>query len=226
MRKVLLLIVVVVIAGAAYLYLNRNSLLEGVIERAGTNATGVAVEVGAVDLNLQDQRATISAFTVANPPGFSGGHVFTLNEISVTVESVSRDLIVLNEVVVDDPRVLYEFAESGSNIDVLRNNIRSNQGSAGSSGGGSDTKIIINTLRFTGGNVHAVGGGEELDVNLPPLTLRDLGRASGGETAGQIAVQIADRLTQHVAQTVAQSEIERRLGVDGVLDRVRGVFGN
>jgi len=229
MRNILIVLLVGIIAAGVYFYLNFGSLVERTIETVGSNATGTAVEVGSLDVNLGERSAAIHDFTIANPDGFSGGNAFSLNEISVAVESVSRDLIVLDEVVVDSPQVLYEFTEGGTNIDAIRANIDAYQqrlgGGGSGGGGGSDTKIIINRLRFTGGNVHATAQDREVDIDLPPLTLTDLGRASGGETAGQIAAQVADQLTQHVAQTVARSEIERRLGIDGVLDRVRGIFG-
>lgn len=231
-RLATVLIVLIAIAGVAvvYLWMNAGSIVENVIERVGTEATGTSVQVGGLDLNLGDRTASIQSFTIANPDGFTSDNAFSLNEISVAVESVSRDLIVLSEVVVDSPRVLYEITENGSNIDAIRANIDAYQqrlgGGGESSGGrGSDTKIIIDRLRFTGGQVLATARGEEATVDLPPLTLTDIGRASGGETAGQVAAQVADRLTRHVAETVARSELERRLGIDGVLDRVRGIFG-
>jgi len=229
MRNILIVLVIAIAAVGVYFWLNAGSIVEKVIERVGTDATGTSVEVGSLDLNLNERTAAIHDFTIANPDGFSNDSAFSLGEISVSVESVSRDLIVLSEVVVDSPRVLYEITENGTNIDAIRANIDAYQqrlsGGGGSGGGGSDTKIIIDRLRFTGGQVLATAQGEEVNVDLPPLTLTDIGRASGGETAGQVAAQVADRLTQHVAETVARSEIERRLGIDGVLDRVRGIFG-
>ena len=229
MRNILIVAVIAIVAAGAYLFINAGSIVEKVIERVGTDATGTSVQVGSLDLNLGERTAAIHEFTVANPNGFTDPNAFSLNEISVQVESVSADLIVLREVVVDSPRVFYEIAEGGTNIDVIRANIDAYQqqlgGVGGSGGGGSETKIIIDRLRFTGGEVLARGGGQEVNVDLPPLTLTDIGRSSGGETAGHVAAQIADRLTQHVAETVARSEIERRLGLDGVLDRVRDIFG-
>jgi hypothetical protein len=229
MRNILIVLVIAIAAVGVYFWLNAGSIVEKVIERVGTDATGTSVEVGSLDLNLNERTAAIHDFTIANPDGFSSDSAFSLGEISVSVESVSRDLIVLSEVVVDSPRVLYEITENGTNIDAIRANIDAYQqrlsGGGGSGGGGSDTKIIIDRLRFTGGQVLATAQGEEVNVDLPPLTLTDIGRASGGETAGQVAAQVAHRLTQHVAETVARSEIERRLGIDGVLDRVRGIFG-
>ncbi len=231
MRNIIIVAVIAIVAIGAYLWINAGSIVEQVIERVGTEATGTSVDVASLDLNLAERAAAIHGFTIANPQGYANPNAFTLDEISVEVESVSRDLIVLREVVVASPQVFYEIAEQGTNIDAIRNNIDAYQqrlgGGGGGSGGGSssETKIIIDRLRFTGGQVFASGAGQEVNVDLPPLTLTDLGRASGGETAGQIAAQIADHLTRHVAETVARSEIERRLGIDGVIDRVRGIFG-
>jgi hypothetical protein len=230
MRNILIIVLIAIVGVGIYVWMNAGSIVENTIERVGSNATGTNVDVGGVDLNLGDKTAAIHDFTIANPSGFSSGDAFSLNEISVTVDSVSRDLIVLSEVVVDSPQVLYEFTENGTNIDAIRANIQAYQqqlgsGGSGGGGGGSDTKIIIDRLRFTGGTVRATAQGEEATIDLPPLTLTDIGRASGGQTAAQVAAQVADRMTQHVAETVARSELERRLGIEGVLDRVRGIFG-
>ncbi len=231
MRKFLILIILAVLAIGVYFFLNAGSIIEKVIETVGTDATGTAVEVGSVELDLGEGSVGIFDFTVDNAAGFSGGHVFSLDEISVTVdtENSSADVIVLSEVVVSSPRVLYEIVNGSSNMDAIRANVNSYQQQVGSGGGSSGdddgTKIIIDRLRFTGGEVIARAAGEEVTVDLPPLTLRNLGRASGGETAAQIAAQVADAMTAHVMETVARSEIERRLGIDGVIDRVRDIFG-
>lgn len=230
MRNVLIFVVLAVLAVGVYLFLNAGSIVEKVIETVGSDATGTAVEVGSVELDIGAGRAGIFNFTIDNPEGFSDGHAFALDEISIVVdtENSTRDLLVLSEVVVASPRVLYEIVNGGSNMDVIRASVDAYQarvGGGGASSGGTETKMIIDRLRFTGGTVIATAAGERVEVDLPPLTLRNIGRDSGGETAAQVAAQIADRLTQHVMRTVARSEIERRLGIDGVLDRVRDIFG-
>ena len=233
MRNILIAVVIAIVAVGVYFFLNAGSIIEKVIETVGTDATGTSVEVGSVELDLSEGRAGIFDFTIDNPDGFSSGHAFSLDEISVVVdtENSTRDLLVLSEVVVSSPRVLYEIAEGGSNMDVIRASVEEYQARVGDSGGGeasnggSDTKMIIDRLRFTGGEVIATAAGEQIEVDLPPLTLNNIGRASGGETAAAVAAQVADRLTSHVMQTVARAEIERRLGVEGVMDRVRDIFG-
>jgi len=235
MRGFLIIVVVllaILVGGFIFLFMNAGSLIEGLIETVGTETTGTSVEVGSVEFDLGAGSAGIFNFTIDNPDGFSNANAFSLDEISIVLdaENSTRELLVLSEVVVASPQVLYEIAdEGGSNIDALRANIEEHQGSMGSGGGssssGSDTKMIIDRLRFTGGTVVATARGEQVEVDLPPLTLTNIGRASGGETASEIAAQVADQLTQHVMQTVARSEIERQLGVDGVLDGVRDIFG-
>lgn len=232
---ILALIVAAIVGIGVYIFMNLDAFVEQAIEEIGTDATGTRVAVGSVDIEIVQGTASINSFTVDNPSGFSSGDVFALDQISIALdtENTSEEVLTLREVVIDNPQVLYEFSEGGTNIDAIRSNIQDYQrrlgGGAGGGGdsGGDDSKIIIDRLRFTGGTVLAIAGGEQVSVDLPPLTLTDIGRASGGETAGQIAVQVGERFTRHVSETVARSEVERRLGIDGgIVDRVRDLFGN
>ncbi len=230
---ILFVLVLAFVGVVAFVFLNAGSIVERVIEKVGTEATGTTVAVQSVDLEIVQGRAAINGFTVDNPQGFSNGDVFSLDQISVVIDpdNSSGDLITLTEVIIDNPQVLYEFGEGGTNIDAIRDNIQAYQrGLGGGASGGSDgdgAKIIIDRLRFTGGSVTATAGNEQVNVDLPPLTLTNLGRASGGETAGEIAAQVGERFTRHVTETVARSEVERQLGLDSsVVDRVRDLFGN
>ncbi len=229
---ILFLIVAAFVGFGVYVYMNLDNFVEQAIEQIGTEATGTTVAINDVDIEIVQGTAAIHGFTVDNPAGFSDGDVFALNQISITLDpaNTSEGLITLTEVVIDNPQVLYEFGENGTNIDAIRSNIQAFQNRVGGAGGSrnpQEAKIIINRLRFTGGTVVAMAGGEQVNVDLPPLTLTDLGRASGGETAGQIAAQVGERFARHVSETVARAEVERRLGIEGgIVDRVRDLFGN
>lgn len=232
---IVLFIVLALIGVGVYVYLNAGSLVEQAIETYGTRAAGTEVAVDSVDIEIVQRTAAINGFTIDNPAGFSNGDAFSLDQISVSIdpEQMSQDLIVLTEVIVNNPQVLYEYGQNGTNIDAIRANIESYQrslsGGGGSGAGGDEgpgAKMIIDRLHFTGGTVVATAAGETVMVDLPPLTLTNIGRASGGETAAQIAVQVGERFTRHVSETVARSRIERELGLDeGVVDRVRDLFG-
>ena len=63
------------------------------IERAGSEALGVAVSVGSVDLDLAAGTGRIEGFEIANPPGFSGNPAFSAEELELVLSDELTDKI-------------------------------------------------------------------------------------------------------------------------------------
>ena len=72
--KTLLIIVAIltILIGVVVFYISANldSIVQGVIEKVGSEALGVDVTVGSVELHLKEGRGTIRDFEITNPPGY------------------------------------------------------------------------------------------------------------------------------------------------------------
>ena len=215
-----LVVLIVLIGGGLYFFLsNLDEIVRTAVEKAGTRATGVSVTLGKVNIDLGGGMASLGNLNVANPSGFSSEYAFNLGDISVSLdlESLQSNPIVINEVVVTSPKVIYEVGDNGSNVDAIQSNVEtftkqvSGGSSAGSSSGsdeagGEQTKVVINNLYIRGAEVSVSAPflkGDKLGTGVPEIHLKDIGKESGGATPGEVAGKVIDELTASVQGAVA-----------------------
>ena len=234
MKKVFIgLAVIAIILGALLWWLGANldGIVKKVIEDVGTDVTQTSVDVSGVGIKLLDGKAAISGLSVANPPGFSGPNIFTLEKVSVEIdiESINSNPIIINEILVRQPQVFYEMnKDSVSNLDVLKKNVAGYSTSASSSSGGDkeaaaseqgeEIKLIIKKLRFEGGHLSAVSAimpDKKIEADLPAFQMSNLGQSTGGATSDQIAKQVMDRLVKQAVDVAAKA------GVDQLTDELK-----
>ena len=140
---------------------------------------------------------------------FGTDYAVKLGEISVSVDiaTLTGDTIVVKEVVITGPEVIYEMGSNGSNLDTIKSNVESfvqsaagggSGGSGSASGGESEKKIVIEDLYIRDGNVSVSAsflGGKALGAPLPDIHLKDVGKDEGGASPAEIAQQITDAIT-------------------------------
>lgn len=237
MKKVFIgLAVIAIVLGALLWWLGANldGIVKKVIEDVGTDVTQTSVGVSGVGIKLLDGKAAISGLSVANPPGFSGSNIFTLDKVSVEIDikSVNSNPIIINEILVRQPQVFYEMnKDRTSNLDVLKKNVASYSASSSSSSSPSDAdkeaatgekgeelKLIIKKLNFEGGHLSAVSAlapDKKIEADLPAFQMNNLGQSTGGATSDQIAKQIMDRLVKQAVDVAAKA------GVDQLTDELK-----
>lgn len=219
MKRVVLIlgVVVIVVVGAAifFLYSNLDSLVKTAVEEIGTQATGAKVSLSSVELSPTDGKGSMRGLVVGNPSGFKTDHAVQLGEISVSVDvaTLTEDTIVVKEVVIGGPEVIYEMGGEGSNLDTIKSNVESfaqsagggGSGGSGSSESGSEKKIIIEDLYIRDGKVSVSApflGGKSLGAPLPDIHLEDVGKDEGGASPAEIAAQITDAITGSAGKAV------------------------
>ena len=230
------IVVVVVIVGLV----GFDDIVKVAVERAGSKVTKVEVTLDEADVSLTKGTAVLRGLSVANPPGFKTERAFALGEISVSLDigSITEDTLLVHEVVVTEPRVTYEFAEAGSNIDVIRDNVASHAdghadghagGGADGGGGASDEtsaaaaeerKVIIEDLYIRGGMVRvsaALLGGDTMDTSLPDIHIADIGKDTGGATPEEVTEIVMAALTGEIVGFVGTLDLSSVLkGVEGL----------
>jgi uncharacterized protein involved in outer membrane biogenesis len=207
---------VVVLAAAAYFTLTSlDAVVRRAIERYGSEVTGTAVRVYSVDISLSSGRGTVRRLTVANPEGFSSAHVLRLGEITLQIDvgSVTSSPIVIDEIDVTAPVVLFEVNQAGAaNVDVIRKSAERDL-----SAGDDDEKdeeeepprLLIRRFSLRGGEVDidaTAVGGKERKAELPPLVLSDVG-GHHGATPGRIGEIIVGALSKQVAAAAASERL-------------------
>ena len=105
--------------------------VEKKIESAGSELTGVPVQVERVELKLMRGMGEIAGLTVANPAGYEAEYAFQmdLSRLNLGVFSLLLGVktIILDELVIDSPVVNFEHnAQGGSNLKEISDNVREN----------------------------------------------------------------------------------------------------
>jgi hypothetical protein len=232
MKKVLVgLGVLVVVLGIVLwrVYVNLDKIVAKVIEDVGTEVTQTAVRVGGVDLDLFNGKASLVELTVANPAGYSSPQIFSLELVSVAIDvnSVNSNPIIIDEILVKQPRVAYEINGQGtSNLDILKKNVES-YSAARKTGKDTaneeqespvqaeETRLIIRKLHFDGGELNAGSAlrpDQSINARLPAFTMENIGQASGGASSEQIAKEVLNRLVRQAADAASKAGVDKLTG--------------
>jgi hypothetical protein len=203
-------IVAVLIAGAvAFLASNLDSIVEKAIETLGPEMTGVAVNVKKVSIALTDGRGEIAGLVVGNPKGYKAPHAFRLGSIVLALDAatVTKDVIVVRELTIEAPDMVYEKGAGGSNVEVIQRHVddyvKSHFGGAGGAknkptkgDAAPATRFIVEKLQIRNGKVHLAGiAGKDAEIPLPLVSLHDMGKSRGGATGGEIASVVVKQMT-------------------------------
>ncbi len=206
MRKIIIGVVFVVVAvgaGVVYLFNNLDRLVKSAIETAGTEVMGSRVAVDGVAIDLFGGTASITGFSIANPPGFSNQAMMSFDEFAVAIDlaSLNTDVIRINSITARNPRVLYETTSAGNNLDVVRDRLASDEPSPPPSEySGPLLAIASIDIEGIGGTLQSHILPRSVEVNLGDIRLRDL-----QGTPEQIAEQAMNPLMRQLGTSAANS---------------------
>ncbi len=218
-KKIAIAVVAVIIVAAVglyFLYSNLGSIVKAAIEKYGSQATQAQVTVDSVKLSASDGQGTISGLVVGNPAGFSSAHAFELGSISMTVDitTLTKDPVVIKQIVISAPRVTYEQGAGGSNLQKLQDNVAQFAGSSKSGGADkSERKIVISDLTIRDGQVSVVAPvlkDRTLSAPLPTIHMTDIGKG-GGATPAEVAQRVVGAISSEAAK-VGVSTLQKSLG--------------
>lgn len=249
MKKIIigLIVIIVIIAGAAYFLLgNLDSIVKAAIEKYGTEVTQTNVGVGGVKIGLTDGRGAISNLKISNPKGFEADYLFHMDAIKVqlNMEKLSTDLIVIKQILLDGPSVIYELGKDGSNVDIVKSNVDKFSSNGSNSENASGPKLIIENLIIKNGDVQVTSNmvkGKTMSTKLPAIHMRDIGKSKGGASPAQIAQEIIKVLTKQIGaaagkldlRSLMDEEMLKKLGEqkikdveDKAMDKLKDIGGD
>ena len=226
-RKLLIaggILAVILIVAVRFLGSNLDAIVKKAITRIGPEMTGVSVDVDKVGIALADGRGEIGGLVIGNPRGYKGPHAFKLGSIVLALDKSSEtaDVVVIKELTIDAPDVVYDKGENGSNIEAIQRNVDEYSKANFTEGDGAKDKpkdsdeasakrFIIESLQIRGGKIQLIG--REKVIDLPTVRMRDVGKSRGGMTGGEIAgivlKQVTEATVASAARGLAQEGAER-----------------
>ena len=242
MKKIILSVlvagVVLIGVGVWFVYSNLDGIVERVIEQAGTNATGTQVSVESVEVALNEGRASIYGFAVANPEGFSDATMISFEELSVTLEAVDLGAgeVTIASVVAMNPRVLFELVGDTSNLQTVNDHLAAGAEEAEQTEAADPVVLSIRRVDIDDieASLQSDRIEQDLEVNLGNIRLTDL-EGTPSEIARQVAGQIMRQLSETAGRALAERAREALEGrareeleqqVEDATDRIREGVGN
>jgi len=216
MKKILIgvgVLVVITAVGIFVLLGNLNGIVKAAVEKIGSDLTQTKVTLNDVDIEETSGKGVLRGFRVTNPDGFSDDDAFKFEEVRVTIDasSIFSDPVIIKEVVIVGPQVVYEFGDDGTNLDRLNKTVQSKAGSG--SGGGGDSegpKFVIENLYLRDGKVAVQAPllNEKISLPLPTIHLTNIGKEGRGATPGDIADQLMEAILGGAGKAVSSANID------------------
>lgn len=235
MKKLLsVVIVLVALVGGVLFYVGANldSIVKGLIEEHGSAATQTPVRVAGVSIALAEARAGISSLKVGNPEGFAGNAIeMEAFSISLDADSLTSDVIVIEEIVVDGARLNVIQQANGNNLQQLIRNLERGGPTGAADDSGAGKKIIINRFVLEGASASltAPDFDEVREVTLSTITLRNIGRSTNGAQGTEIARQVLEPVFEEALESAAVQAIRDKASdaLEDAKDAVlEGIFGS
>lgn len=132
MKKILLvtLLLILVLGGATYWFFdNLDDFIKNYMVENGSKMTKTEVEVDSVKTDFQKGEISINRLGIENPNGFSNSEAFEVEKVMISInkESLTKDIIELPLVLINNPEIIYEYNGEKTNFTVLKENIQSYQ---------------------------------------------------------------------------------------------------
>lgn len=238
-------LIILIVGGVYYLYNHYDwqSIVRDLVHQHGSAVVGTDVNIGGIKLSLTDGHGSISNITVANPKGYSTDYIIKLGGVSVNVdkESVIKlaketaqksgpkvKTVVINEIRVNKPEVTYELMNlNRSNSDDIMANIKKNTASSAKPkqepAKESDVQynVAIKKVVIADGTAtvaaNLLGASQSLSLNLPTITINNLGTEKQGITIEDGLARIFQEILKTTTSVVSKADLSSILGGVGDL---------
>ncbi|HRR33635.1 MAG TPA: AsmA family protein [Kiritimatiellia bacterium] len=212
--KILMWVVIAVVALLVVAVLTLPMTIGPIVKTAasvgGPKALGVPVSVGDVKLNPLAGSLTVSQVKVGNPQGYSDKDAFAVDyvEVGLNMRSLMSDTIVVRKIQIDAPAISYESKDGKSNFDAMMANAKKaseEEKKQTDKEKKPGKKVVIEEFSLKNAKVSFSSGmtmGKALTIPLPSVTVRDIGKSSGGASAVDALTEVINGILGGLTQAV------------------------
>jgi len=207
--KIVAIVIAVLITGLVAVGMTIDGFVESSIEDAGSDILNAKVEVDDIDISLFGGTANMDGFLVYNPEGFSDETALSLRgiDIKLDLKSLFSETVIVKEVHVKNPEILFEQQKAKINLRELSKNISSGSEEE------SDKNLIIEKFILEEGNVRISSDIEKertLNASIDRIELNDIGK-SGTNTMQQTLQQVLEPVIKNALSEAAKKGLLDKL---------------
>jgi len=209
-----LLLLVIVALVAAFFYV--DTLAKHGVEKGATYALGVDTTLGNISLGIFSGKTGLDKLNVPNPGGFASPHFLSLGraELDASVRDLMGEKVHVTRLAFKDIDVNLEKAKGQANYAVIMENLKkleSKDDATKEKESGNEKKFVIDLIDIENITVHvnltpeleglapAIGNMTKPDVNIPKITLKNVGSDSEG---GALISEVSDVVIKAILQAV------------------------
>lgn len=229
------LMIAAIFGGGVYLMMNMDSLAKNLTEKIASDALGVAVNVGTMDINLQERSVSVGGLTIANPEGFEKPHALSISTINVALDSISQKLIHFKNIDVKGTNVFLEVQPNGTNLLAIhkgmtkksadkKQNTKEKKTTEQSPANAKNIKVIIDQFAFASAQldptITLVSTQDLQPIEVPAITLSNIGTKENGVLAHEAITQIWTHLNTQFSDSANSAGFYNGLAGDALKDLV------
>lgn len=242
MKKLAIVFAIFAVVALALIFGFSKILSEGIVagvKTYGPDVTQTPVTLDDVSLSAFSGSGSISGFVVGNPEGFSSEYAMKLGDFSVSLKPASliSDKIVINEILIDAPEIIYETNSSfKTNIGQILKNVEEFTGPADETtpeevveDDAPSKKIEIGLFRLSNVKVSVVNpllGEDGLVLTLPTIELKDLGKGEEGATIAEVMKVVLASVNKETIAAMSQSGGDLGKQVESATKTAKESVGN
>ena len=225
-----LVVLAAVGAGIGIWWLSNNvdRLVKNAIEDYGSRMVGAKVAVQSVELRASGE-GIVKGLFIGNPKGFLTSHLARIDQFDMAIDlaSLAGDVIHIRHINIVTPNLIYERGDTLTNVDAIQRNINTYIGPSKSQG--SSRKLIVDLLTIRHARAQASAAfmsGKTVEVSLPDVTLRDIGKAKGGVTPAELGQIIAGALEKQLSAKISFENLRKQFSgaIDSGVKAIKGLF--
>jgi uncharacterized protein involved in outer membrane biogenesis len=217
LKRILLVLLLVIIVGVSCLYFYRNSLIRSAVERQANSSLGVKTTLGSAHLGIFGGTLSLGDLKIGSPTGFTADQMFTLNELGLGVNygELRKAPVHINKITIDKPSVMIEMVDGKFNFQALMNQMNSGAPPATKDGKPTEpVKLIIDELTLKDAVVQFKAAKllpKEITVNIPSVTLSNIGNADGAQNGAAIK-DVVGAMMSALAASASNSDLLKNFG--------------
>ncbi|WP_299380898.1 AsmA family protein [uncultured Kiloniella sp.] len=210
----LISIAVLIVAGVIFIYSSLDSIVKAAVESVASDMTQTEVTLDNVSISPTTGEGSLSGFLMSNPKGFKSSDAFKFEEITIKVDptSIASDVVIINEIRIKAPHITYEVGPQKSNIDTINENAQTTSSADNSdNSAGSGPKFIVEHLYLNDGEVSVAAaplGDKTIDVDLPNIHLKDIGKGGNGASPDVILQAALGAVTKNITSALNSVDLE------------------
>lgn len=225
-KEIAIVLVFTAVVTCILLVMNAGTYAKANVERLASAALGVNVAMDQLDISLQDKQINITGLHIGNPEGYSAADAMSVDRIFIQAETISKELLVFDEIRVTGNMLNLEVGKAGTNFTTIRHHAAARAGQQ-SKAGDNPAKVIIRELVIESAKLHprtTMTGIELQTVNLPNVNITGIGEAENGVIPSEAMAQIAEYVIRVAVKNSAEAGFLRGMN-EASLEQIHQEFG-